>query len=284
MTTNEKELIDLAVEGDKNALETLIISVQDLIYNLSIRMVGSIHDAEDATQEIMIRIITHLSGFRKESAFSTWVYRIAVNYLINYKKSMFTQHPLSFEYYKEDIEAGFIENNPELLHNVDENILTEELKLSCTNVMLQCFDAESRCIYILGTMFKLDSKIAGEILDLSPEAFRQRLSRVRKKMAGFLKNYCGLVGGKCNCQKRVGYAIKSHRLDPSHLEYSELQELDNAMLFDYTESMEHIDSLSLIFTDLPKYKAPQCAKEFITKLLNSGEMRFIQGYRESACL
>jgi DNA-directed RNA polymerase specialized sigma24 family protein len=224
----------------------------------------------------MIRIITHLSGFRKESAFSTWVYRISVNYLLNYKKSMFVQHPLSFDYYSEDIQNGFAVNNPALIQNVDENILAEELKISCTNVMLQCFDAETRCIYILGTMFKVDSKIAGDILDLSPEAFRQRLSRLRKKMAGFLKTYCGLAGGICNCQKRVGYAIASHRLDPLCLEYSGQQEIDESMLLGYTKSMEHLDTLSLLFAQMPKYKSSEKAKEFILNLLKSADMQTVQ--------
>lgn len=84
------------------------------IYNLSLRMLGSPHDAEDASQEIMIKIITQLSTFRKESAFSTWVYRIATNYLKNCKKSMFAQQTLSFEYYAEDIKAGFIPNSEDL--------------------------------------------------------------------------------------------------------------------------------------------------------------------------
>lgn len=276
MTENEKELIDLAAGGDKAALETLLMEVRDLVYNLSLRMLGTVHDAEDASQEIMIRIITHLSGFRKESAFSTWVYRIAVNYLLNYKKSMFAQCPLSFEFYGEDIEAGFIDSNPDLLHNVEESILAEELKLSCTNVMLQCLDPESRCIYILGTMFRLDSRIAGEILELTPEAFRQRLSRIRSKMAEFLGKYCGLAGGMCDCRKRIGYAVKSHRLNPSDLEYSRLEKLDDAVLINYTKSMEHIDSISLLFTGMPRYKSPQNAKEFINKFLNSDDFKVVQ--------
>ena len=69
---------------------------------------------------------------------------------------------------------------------VDRGILEEELKLSCTNVMLQCLDGESRCIFILGTMFRLDSAVAGEILGISPAAYRKRLSRIREKMAAFL--------------------------------------------------------------------------------------------------
>ena len=67
-----------------------------------------------------------------------------------------------------------------------EKLLAEELKLSCTNVMLQCLDAESRCIFILGTMFGIDSRIAGEILGITADSYRQRLSRIRRKMADSL--------------------------------------------------------------------------------------------------
>ena len=93
------ELIDLAAGGNGAALEELFAGIQDFVFNLSLRMLGTISDAEDATQEILINVMTKLSTFRRESKFTTWVYRIAVNYLINYKKSMFSHQPLSFEYY-----------------------------------------------------------------------------------------------------------------------------------------------------------------------------------------
>lgn len=272
MLTNEKFLIDLAANGDKNAMEALICDVKDMVFNLSLRMLGSSHDAEDASQEIIIKIIKGLPSFRKESAFSTWVYRVATNWLLNYKKSIFAQHPLSFEYYAEDIQNGFIELSPELYHNVDENLLTEELKASCTNVMLQCLDVESRCIYVLGTMFHLDSKIAGEILNLSPEAYRQRLTRIRAKMANFLQEYCGLGHGSCNCHKRLGYAITNHRLSPTHMEYSLLKKLDDDNIHEIIKTMEKLDAISLLFATMPKYKNPKSAKEFVEKLMTSDHL------------
>ena len=269
--------IDKAIRGDKGALQSILISVQDMVYNLSLRMLGSPHDAEDAVQEIMIKIITQLSTFRKESTFSTWVYRIATNYLINCKKSMFAQRPLSFEYYGEDINAGFIPNTGDLTGGIDEGILAEELKLSCTNVMLQCLDPESRCIYVLGVMFKADSKVCGEILGISSDTYRQRLSRTRKKVAEFLGNYCGLSKtGACNCKKRVGYAIQTHRLDPKKLEYSSLEKLPKADTFGFTQAMEEMDELSLIFADLPKYRSAGNTKAFLEKLLTSNNMSTIK--------
>ena len=100
------ERIDRAVAGDKEALECILADIQDTVFNLSLRMLGMIADAEDASQEILIKVMTHLSEFRKESSLTTWVFRIAVNHLKDYKKSMFVKHPLSFEYYGEDIEGG----------------------------------------------------------------------------------------------------------------------------------------------------------------------------------
>lgn len=273
MQNKEFERVDKAVNGDTDALEALLSGVQDMIYNLSLRMLGSPHDAEDAVQEIMIKIITKLSTFRKESAFSTWVYRIATNYLINCKKSMFANRPLSFEFYAEDINAGFIPNTDDLLKGVEEEVLAKELKESCTNVMLQCLDPESRCIYVLGLMFKADSKVCGEILGLTPEAYRQRLSRIRKKVAGFLGEYCGLSGtGKCNCKKRIGYAIKTHRLDPENPEYGCLEKYDDQSTLEFTEAMEEMDRLSQVFSRLPKYRSPLDAKSFLVKLLQSDNM------------
>lgn len=277
MENETLELIDKAVAGDKKALQSVLTNVEDLIYNLSLRMLGSPHDAEDASQEIMIKIITQLSTFRKESAFSTWVYRIAANYLINCKKSMFAQHPLSFEYYAEDTKAGFIPNTVDLTQNVDESILAEELKLSCTNVMLQCLDPESRCIFVLGVMFKADSKVCGEILGLTPEAYRKRLSRIRKTVATFLSDYCALSKtGSCNCRKRVGYAIKTHRLNPQNLEYSDLKRLPDTDTLGFTQAMEEMDELSLIFANLPKYRSPQDTKVFFEQLMESGNMNIIK--------
>ncbi|MCI8790781.1 MAG: sigma-70 family RNA polymerase sigma factor, partial [Lachnospiraceae bacterium] len=130
-------------------------------------------DAEDAAQDILLKVITHLSSFRGESAFATWAFRIAMNHLKNYGKHMFAQHPLSFEYYGDDIVNAKIQDVPDMTQDVEKTVLAEELKLSCTNVMLQCLDPDSRCIFILGTMFRLDSRMAGEILDMTPEAYRQ---------------------------------------------------------------------------------------------------------------
>ncbi len=86
MEKNLENLIPKAREGDKEALEGLIRGVQDGVYNLAVRILWHPEDAEDATQEILIRVIVHLNSFRGDSSFFTWVYRIASNHLLRTKK------------------------------------------------------------------------------------------------------------------------------------------------------------------------------------------------------
>lgn len=267
--TNEEllTLIDKATAGDKRSLETVLLSVQDLVFNLSLRMLGSFPDAEDATQDILLKVITHLSSFKKDSAFSTWVFRIASNHLQTYKKHMFAKFPLSFEFYRDDIVNGKIDDVPDLTQDVERSVLAEELKMSCTNVMLQCLDPESRCIFILGTMFRVDSQIAGDILGITPEAYRQRLSRVRKKMAEFLSEYCGEYGaGACRCAKRVDYAIQNHRLQPDHLDFTAARPAPLAI--EVKEAMEEIDGYAHQFSFCKTYQSPAHVRAFLQDFLN----------------
>ncbi len=275
--TNEEllNLIQKATAGDKSSLETVILNIQDLVFNLSLRMLGTFPDAEDASQDILLKVMTHLSSFKGESSFSTWVFRIAVNHLKDYKKHMFAQFPLSFEFYGDDIRNAKTEDIPDLTQNVEQAILAEELKLSCTNVMLQCLDTENRCIFILGTMFKVDSRIAGDILGITPEAYRQRLSRVRKKMADFLTEYCGEYGkGKCQCADRVNYAIQSHRIHPTQLYFQTA--VSSEVMLDVKEAMEEIDDLSQEFSFCKTYQSPENLKQFIEEFLNGTSFSIVK--------
>ena len=277
--TNEElqALVEKATAGDKEALETLVAGVRDIVFNLSLRMLGTFPDAEDATQDILLKMITHLSSFRGDSSFTTWVFSIAANHLKNYKKHMFARYPLSFEYYGDDIENGKVQDVPDLTQNVEKDVLAEELKMSCTNVMLQCLDTESRCIFILGTMFKIDSRIAGDILEMTPEAFRQRLSRIRRKMADFLGQYCGEYGGgRCKCKDRVNYAIQSHRINPLQLDYTAATEISIQTMLDVKNAMEDIDDLSQDFSFCKPYQSPERTKHLIQEFLDSTQFSIIQ--------
>lgn len=98
--------VERAKDGDKVALEAVVRAIQDRVYGLAMRMLGHPADAEDATQEILIKIVTHLSDFRHESAFMTWVYRIAANSLLTIRKSRAEREELTFVRFGERLSEG----------------------------------------------------------------------------------------------------------------------------------------------------------------------------------
>src|SRR6266702_3383179 len=82
-----EELAARARDGDRSALEDLVTRIQDRVYNLALRMLWHPEDARDATQEILIRVITRLGTFRGASAFMTCAHRVAAHYLLTARKS-----------------------------------------------------------------------------------------------------------------------------------------------------------------------------------------------------
>src|SRR2546426_3824725 len=89
---DDQELIKRVQNGKREALETLITRHQRWIYNIVLRMLYRPHDAEDTTQEILIKLITKLSTFEGRRSFRTWLYRIVVNHVLNVKRLTWEEH------------------------------------------------------------------------------------------------------------------------------------------------------------------------------------------------
>lgn len=86
MTGDEQGEIERSLKGDHEAFESLVRRYQRMIYALTYRMTGSTADAEDLTQETFIRAHEQLAAFRRDAKFSSWLYRIAVNHCLNWRK------------------------------------------------------------------------------------------------------------------------------------------------------------------------------------------------------
>src|SRR6202049_2341143 len=84
--TTDVELVERAKNGDRAALEKLVLRHQAWIYNIAVRMVFQPQDAEEVTQEVLIKVITKLATFKGESKFRPWLYRIAANHVLNMKR------------------------------------------------------------------------------------------------------------------------------------------------------------------------------------------------------
>ncbi|MBI2447121.1 MAG: sigma-70 family RNA polymerase sigma factor [Candidatus Omnitrophica bacterium] len=73
------ELIKSFKAEDKTAFDKLVLKYNNKVFNLCYRMLGNYEDANDSAQDTFVKVFSSLNKFRMESAFSTWLYRIAVN-------------------------------------------------------------------------------------------------------------------------------------------------------------------------------------------------------------
>jgi DNA-directed RNA polymerase specialized sigma24 family protein len=130
----------MAQNGDWKSLDSLVRRHSPWIYNIALRVLCHPDDAQDASQEILVKVLTRLSTFEGRSSFRTWLYRIAVNHLLTMK----------------------------------------QLRQERWTGLLLCLDREQRLIYILGDIFGVSDRLGAELLELSRDNFRQKLSRARR--------------------------------------------------------------------------------------------------------
>ena len=216
----DRDLVRLVQAGSKEALELLITRHQRWIYNIALRMVCLPQDAEDATQEILIKLLTKLSTFRGESQFRTWLYRLAVNHLLNMKRGRAEAKEWTFEDYGRELD-----HTPETdlpapdSERPDAQLLLQEAKIGCTSGMLLCLDREQRLVYILGEIFGVTDRVGAELLEISRDGFRQKLARARRDLSNFMQAKCGLVkeSNPCRCAKKTQGFINLGYVDPRNL-------------------------------------------------------------------
>ncbi|MCG7585755.1 RNA polymerase sigma factor [Photobacterium sp. OFAV2-7] len=212
-----------AASGDKQALEKLIRRHQGWIYNLAVRMVLNPQNAQDITQEALLRIITRIAQFEGRSSFRTWAYRIVTNCFLDSKRGPIENVFSGFDDYGDDLDA--IPNQdlrlaPEL--EPDRALIIEEAKLGCMLGMLMCLNRDQRMVYILADIFEAPAPLAAEILNITPGNFRQKLSRARRDLRNFMNDKCGLVDptNPCRCERKASGFMKQGWLDPQKLKFS----------------------------------------------------------------
>ena len=216
----DQSLVLRAHSGDRQALEDLLHRHQAWIYNIAVRMLHHPEDAEDATQEILIKVLTRLASFEGRSSFRTWLYRIVVNHVLNMKRGRVEHASLDFAFY-----GAALDNTPELeladpkSASPDRDLLVTEAMISCTSGMLLCLDREQRLTFILGAIFGVSDTVAAELLEITPDNFRQRLARARRDLRNFMNDKCGLVNhaNPCRCAKKTRGFIQAGHVDPQNL-------------------------------------------------------------------
>ncbi len=248
-------LIAEAKEGNQKSLNKVIVSIKDLVYNLSLRMLLFPEDAKDATQEILVKVVTHLSTFKGDSKFTTWVYRVATNYLLTQKGKKSSKFSMSFDEYKDLIDTGQSDSVAYTQNLGEQLLLEEEVKVSCTHGMLLCLNESNRLVYILGVLLEFTSVEGASVLNITPENFRKQLSRSKTKLRNFMQSKCGLANSEnpCKCFKKIDFLIDKKMINPRSLQYAKSQERS----LDLIQKINALEKTALIFRTTPQYTTPE---------------------------
>lgn len=272
------ELIEQSKNGSHSAIEKLILRHQAWIYNIAIRMVFYPHDAEEVTQEVLVKAITRLSTFNGESKFRTWLYRITSNHVMNMKRRGGEKESQTFSSY-----ADAINGTPDLdppdpkTVPVEVPLLVEEAKISCTTGMLLCLDRKQRLIFVLAEIFGASDSVGSEILEMTPDNFRQSLSRARRDLYQFMNNQCGLINlnNPCRCPKKTKGFIAAGHVDPHNMIFSSprLTQIRNVAADTYAQIDTTLDQqYAAIFRDHP-FLEPKDQVPWLRKMLEQRSLR-----------
>jgi RNA polymerase sigma factor (sigma-70 family) len=275
---SDQALATRALNGELDALELLLERQQPWVFNLTFYMLHHRQDAEDATQEILVKIATGLSGFQGKSSLRTWIRRIAVNHVLDFRRSRPEQVVTGFGCYAEYLDhAGDAELDPSHGGPVERRYLVEEARISCTLGMLLCLDRGQRIVFLLGEILETSDAIAAELLDVTKENFRQRLARAREQLSSFMQGRCGLVNqqNSCRCARKTAAFIKDKIVDPNRLQFAHghlealstvLGERDVKLRGVLEKTREELRSL------YPLYEAPAVVSK-LRVLLSSKELQ-----------
>ncbi|MEM6724792.1 MAG: RNA polymerase sigma factor [Bacteroidota bacterium] len=268
--SQDQPLVEDALKGNSKSLNELVKKHHQFLYNIALRMMGNVPDAEDLTQEILIRMITNLSRYDASKAqFRTWLYHMAVRLILNHKRSKQEQMIQGFDQF-----FGFVEHIPDdpspALSNDQE--LQQEVQIKCMNGMLMCLAREDRLLYVLGDLFNIDHNLGATLFKVSKANFRQKLSRTRKQLRQWMDNKCGLVNkaNPCRCRKKTKGFIERGIVDPQHLlwnkEFTEkIEAYSRSNLDDLLLGSDRI--YSKIYQKQP-FKTSQQADELVSSLLD----------------
>jgi len=212
----DSDAIERACAGERAALEVLVSTMQRPFYNLALRVLGDRSLAEDAAQECLLRVVTHLSEFKGEARFSTWATRIAVNATLDFRSGMARSVRYGFNDFAERLAQGLDNDAPD---RPDDALLVKQAKTLCNRALLQCLDGDHRAAFVLGEILEFEAADAAETLALEPPAYRKRLSRARAALTEALAKTCSVhtPGLPCACHRKVNDAIRKGRIAPEAL-------------------------------------------------------------------
>jgi RNA polymerase sigma factor (sigma-70 family) len=254
----------------------LIKSIQDRVFTLAVKMLYFIPDAEDAVQEILIKIVTRLNSFKKQSSFCTWAMKIASNHLLN-KRAQLNRHEFTFKNCEDMIVRPISIQPPAYYQDAEHDLILQEMRIICVQGLFQCLDWDHRIVYIIGETMDFSGPEGAAILGISSANFRKRLSRSRERIRKFLIKNCDLFDEEnpCNCNHQANRAIDKGFIDPNHPQHQAYAKTRKAKINTAKQlrQMEQLARETFLTKIHPDYSAPSRLVARIREMLDTGKFQ-----------
>ncbi len=272
-------LVQEALQGSRSAMEEVLRRIQDRVYALALRMRFHLADAEDATQEILIKVMTNLKDFRFEGPFQAWVYRIASNHLKTLRKRRTKRLQLNIKKAQAIIDRAEARGWFAQPCDAPEPFLEVELRSACTQALLQALNRPHRLAFILGAIIEVTSTEGAYILGISPAAFRKRLSRARAQVKDFLTANCGYFEdtNRCNCASILTAHTEQGWIDPQKPIFVSADDpvQDPLILKQYLKELDELGRISALFKSLPRQKSALNVVEMVKQMVEKKNYRIL---------
>jgi RNA polymerase sigma-70 factor (ECF subfamily) len=184
----DTQLVEKVREGSMEAFEEIISRYESKVYNLAMRFCRNQEDAEEVLQDVFSTIYSKLDGFRGQSQFSSWMYRIIVNAAFMKLRKRKQSHTISLEDLAPQVRQSCLEQDNPVLHRSDTITQNNELRKTL-DAAIGRLPSQYRAVFILRDVDGLSNQEVSEILGLSIPAVKSRLHRSRLMLRRRLQRY-----------------------------------------------------------------------------------------------
>lgn len=280
METTIDQLVMEAVRGSRKDLDEVVRLIQGRVHALALRMLFHPEDAEDALQEILIKVVTHLKNFRFEGPFQAWVMKIAANHLRTVRRGRVEKREFTMEKAQgimDRAEAmGWFSSPPE----APLPVMEVEMRSVCTQALLLALDRSHRLAFVLGVVMDVTSREGAYILDITPAAFRKRLSRARRRVIDFLETNCGLFNdaNPCRCGSVLTGHVRKGWIDPERPLFTTDTPGDqdgNIALGAYMKELDELGRVSAMYKSFPTNEKETDFGVLVKELVEKGDYRVL---------
>ena len=186
MKGNELLLVEESRKGNVDAFEELIKDYKKIAYNIALRVLRNVEDAEDASQEALIKVYKNIQNFNMQSTFKVWMYRIVVNTCLDFKRKK-NLNPLSID---ENIDLG---GNSEIHREIADDsgnpdaLVEKNFTSKIVSDAVNKLDDDYKTIIVLRDIEGFSYSEIAEILSCNLGTVKSRLNRARKSLKDILE-------------------------------------------------------------------------------------------------